>query len=87
MMLVVEKLQNSIRSGKNSSLGGIRRSVVDYVKQHCYIELIKSTGAVMFFGTLGSCKPLDNVRNTVQARSLLPVILFFSSHITGSLLR
>jgi hypothetical protein len=30
MMLVVEKLQNSIRSGKNSSLGGIRRSVVDY---------------------------------------------------------
>jgi hypothetical protein len=30
MMLVVENLQNSIRSGKNSSLGGIRRSVVDY---------------------------------------------------------
>jgi hypothetical protein len=30
-MLVVEKLQISIRSGKNSSLSGIRRSVVDYV--------------------------------------------------------
>jgi hypothetical protein len=34
MMLVVEKLQNSNRSGKNSSFGGIRRSVVDYVSAH-----------------------------------------------------
>jgi hypothetical protein len=39
MMLVVEKLQNSIRSGKNSSLGGIRRSVVDYVMWRYHVDI------------------------------------------------